>query len=356
LVKALRKLLPLLVFYAVNVTVTVLLFLWLFALSAKVGDVKYQGQTVTFMTLGILAYIFGMRHAVDADHLAAIDNSTRKLTQEGKDAKFAGLFFSLGHSTVVTLLSVALVVSARAVEAYIPQLEDVGGTIGTLISAGFLYIIGLLNFLVFFEIYQIYKHMRKERLDEGRLNEALLKRGFMARYFGKLFKIVDKQYYLYLIGFLFGLGFETASETALLAISAASAATTSVPVWELLVFPFLFTAGMTLIDTTDGFFMTSAYRWAFDNPIRKIWYNLTMTIISVTVAWAIGTLETLGLVQSEFNLSGGVWDWIADVTGDVWWGSIGIMIVGLFAVTWAVSIILYKVKIQRFEKEYRVTK
>jgi high-affinity nickel-transport protein len=356
LVKALRKLLPLLVFYAVNVTVTAFLFLWLFALSAKVGDVKYQGQTVTFMTLGILAYIFGMRHAVDADHLAAIDNSTRKLTQEGKDAKFAGLFFSLGHSTVVTLLSVALVVSARAVEAYIPQLEDVGGTIGTLISAGFLYIIGLLNFLVFFEIYQIYKHMRKERLDEGRLNEALLKRGFMARYFGKLFKIVDKQYYLYLIGFLFGLGFETASETALLAISAASAATTSVPVWELLIFPLLFTAGMTLIDTTDGFFMTSAYRWAFDNPIRKIWYNLTMTIISVTVAWAIGTLETLGLVQSEFNLSGGVWDWIADVTGDVWWGSIGIMIVGLFAVTWAVSIILYKVKIQRFEKEYRVTK
>jgi high-affinity nickel-transport protein len=345
-----------LVFYAVNVTVTAFLFLWLFALSAKVGDVKYQGQTVTFMTLGILAYIFGMRHAVDADHLAAIDNSTRKLTQEGKDAKFAGLFFSLGHSTVVTLLSVALVVSARAVEAYIPQLEDVGGTIGTLISAGFLYIIGLLNFLVFFEIYQIYKHMRKERLDEGRLNEALLKRGFMARYFGKLFKIVDKQYYLYLIGFLFGLGFETASETALLAISAASAATTSVPVWELLIFPLLFTAGMTLIDTTDGFFMTSAYRWAFDNPIRKIWYNLTMTIISVTVAWAIGTLETLGLVQSEFNLSGGVWDWIADVTGDVWWGSIGIMIVGLFAVTWAVSIILYKVKIQRFEKEYRVTK
>jgi len=183
-----------------------------------------------------------------------------------------------------------------------------------------------------------------------------LKRGFMARYFGKLFKIVDKQYYLYPIGFLFGLGFDTASETALLAISAASAAVTSVPVWELLVFPFLFTAGMTLLDTTDGFFMTSAYRWAFDNPIRKIWYNLTMTIISVMVAWVIGTLETLGLVQGEFNLSGGLWDWIADVTGDVWWGNIGVIIVGLFAVTWTASIVIYKVKIQRLEKEYRATK
>ncbi|MCQ4448923.1 MAG: HoxN/HupN/NixA family nickel/cobalt transporter, partial [Sulfolobales archaeon] len=247
-------------------------------------------------------------------------------------------------------------VSVRAVETSIPQLENVGNIIGTLISAGFLYIIGLLNFLVFFEIYQIYKEMRREGLDEVRLNEALLKRGFMARYFGKLFKIVDRQYYLYPIGFLFGLGFDTASETALLAISAASAAVTSVPVWELLVFPFLFTAGMTLLDTTDGFFMTSAYRWAFDNPIRKIWYNLTMTIISVMVAWVIGTLETLGLVQGEFNLSGGLWDWIADVTGDVWWGNIGVIIVGLFAVTWTASIVIYKVKIQQLEKEYRVTK
>ncbi|MCQ4344890.1 MAG: HoxN/HupN/NixA family nickel/cobalt transporter, partial [Sulfolobaceae archaeon] len=234
MVRALRRLFPILVFYAASVTVTAFLFLWLFALSAKVGDVEYRGETVAFLTLGVLAYTFGLRHALDADHLAAIDNSARKLTQEGKDAKFAGLFFSLGHSTVVILLSVALVVSVRAVETYIPQLENVGGIISTLISAGFLYVIGLLNFLVFFEIYQIYKDIRRERLDEGRLNETLLKRGFMARYFGKLFKVVDKQYYLYPIGFLFGLGFDTASETALLAISAASAAVTSVPVWELL--------------------------------------------------------------------------------------------------------------------------
>jgi len=167
LVKALRKLFPILVFYAANATVTAFLYLWLFALSAKVGDVEYKGETVTFLTLGILAYTFGLRHALDADHLAAIDNSTRKLTQEGKDAKFAGLFFSLGHSTVVILLSLALVVSVRAVETAIPQLENVGNIIGTLISAGFLYIIGLLNFLVFFEIYQIYKEMRREGLDEG---------------------------------------------------------------------------------------------------------------------------------------------------------------------------------------------
>jgi high-affinity nickel-transport protein len=351
-----RNFAPLIVFFAVEAVITGLLFLWLMGLSSQLGTVNYEGQAVTIVTLGILAYTFGLRHAVDADHLAAIDNATRKLTQEGKDARFAGLFFSLGHSSVVIILSVLLMVSTRAIESYIPQLQAIGSLVGTLISAGFLYVIGLLNFLVFFEIYEIYKRLRTEGLREEELNQLLLKRGFMARYFGRLFKIVDKQYYLYPIGFLFGLGFETASETALLALSAIASATTSVPLYSLLVFPFLFAAGMTTLDTADGFFMTSAYRWAFDKPLRKIWYNLTMTIISVMVAWVVGTLETLGLIQSEFNLSGGLWDWVATVM-EVWWLNLGVMIVALFAATWAVSIAVYKLKVERSEgltKEQRL--
>ena len=337
------------IFYVVEGIITSLLFLWLYGLSSVVGTVEYEGSSVAMFTLGVLAYTFGLRHAVDPDHLAAIDNSTRKLVQEGKDARFTGLFFSLGHSTVVILMSVALMVSARAVLSALPELQNIGGMIGTLVSGGFLYVIGLLNFLVFFEIYEIYKKLRQGSMDEARLNELLMKRGFMGRYFGKLFRIVDKQWYLYPLGFLFGLGFDTASEVALLAISAIAAASTSISLVHLLVFPFLFAAGMTLFDTTDGFYMNAAYSWAFDNPFRKIWYNLTMTIISVMVAWLVGTLELLGLVQSEFNLSGPFWDWVASVTGDVWWGSIGYIIIGVFAVTWAVSFALYKFKFSKHE-------
>ncbi len=332
------------VFYAAMAAVTVFLFMWLNGLASVAGNVKYKGQYMTIFALGVLAYMFGLRHALDADHLAAIDNSARKLVQEGKNADFVGLFFSLGHSTVVILLAVALMISVRAVQSAIPQLENVGSIVGTLISGGFLYVIGLMNFLVFFEIYELFKRMKSGELDEGRLNELLLKRGFMGRYFGKLFKIVDKQQYLYPIGFLFGLGFDTASETALLAISAVASAAIRIALYQLLVFPFLFTAGMALVDTTDGFFMSSAYGWAFSDPLRKVWYNLTTTIISVLVAWAVGTLELLGLVQGELNLSGPFWDWIATVNSGVWWGNIGIIIVAIFAITWTISIIIYKLK------------
>ncbi|AEA13645.1 putative high-affinity nickel-transport protein [Thermoproteus uzoniensis 768-20] len=342
-----KKIWQIALFYAAIAAITAALVLWLNGLASLVGTVKYKGHPMTIFALGILAYMFGLRHALDADHLAAIDNSTRKLVQEGKDARFTGLFFSLGHSTVVILLAVALMFSVRAVASAIPELENVGSVVGTLVSGGFLYIIGLLNFLVFFEIYEIFKRMRSGELDEAKLNELLLKRGFMGRYFGKLFKIVDKQWYLYPIGFLFGLGFDTASETALLAISAIASATIRMPIYMLLVFPFLFTAGMALVDATDGFFMSSAYGWAFSDPLRKVWYNLTTTIISVMVAWVVGTLELLGLIQSEFNLAGPFWDWIAAVNGDVWWGNIGIIIVSIFAVTWISSIIIYKFKVKQ---------
>lgn len=342
----------LVLFYVFEGVITSLLFLWLINTSNIVGNINVKASHVTgtFFTLGILAYLFGLRHALDADHLAAIDNSTRKLVQESKPAYFTGLFFSLGHSTVVILLSVALIIATRYVASNIPTLENLGSIIGTLISGGFLYIIGLLNLLVLFEIYDIYKMASREKnIDENKLNDVLLKRGFMNKYFRGLFKIVNNQYYMYPIGFLFGLGFDTASETALLAISAAAAGIfLKIPIYSLLVFPFLFTAGMSLIDTTDGFFMNGAYGWAFlGHPIRKVWYNLTMTSISIIVAYVVGTFELLGLVQSEFNLSGPFWDWIALINGETWWGNIGIIIVITFAITWIISYTLYKIKVEK---------
>lgn len=334
-------------FYIAIAIITALLMIWLYNLSMKVQNisVNIRGRLLGFFALGTLAYLLGLRHGLDADHLAAIDNSTRKLVQEGKNARWTGTFFSLGHSTVVILLSAALMVATRYIISEIPTLENIGSIMGTLISGVFLYIIGLLNFLVFFEIYEIFKRLRSGELDEARLNELLLKRGFLARYFNPLFKIVDRAWYMYPIGFLFGLGFDTASETALLAISAASAGVfKEIPLWNLLVFPFLFTAGMVLVDTTDGFFMSSAYGWAFSNPLRKVWYNLTMTIISVMVAWVVGTLELLGLIQSEFNLSGPFWDWIAWINSDYAWGMLGVFIIAIFAVTWTISIAVYKLR------------
>ncbi|AEB95180.1 HoxN/HupN/NixA family nickel/cobalt transporter [Metallosphaera cuprina] len=333
-------------FYVLELIVTALLFLWLTDLSKGVSVEK----GISFFTLGVLAYTFGLRHAFDADHLAAIDNTTRKLVQEGKGASFTGLFFSLGHSSVVVLLSLSLIIAARTIASNVPALESLGSIVGTLVSGLFLYVIGLLNFFVLLEIYKIFKKIKEEKIDERKLNETLLKRGFMSRYFRNLFKIVKSQYYLYPIGFLFGLGFDTASETALLAISAASATEFSFPTWELLIFSFLFTAGMTLIDTTDGLFMNTAYRWAFlGAPLRKVWYNLTMTSISVLVAYVIGTLELLGMVQSELGLKGPFWGLIEVINQDAWWGNIGMIIIATFTLTWATSMIVYKVKYKRYE-------
>ncbi|ADN51689.1 HoxN/HupN/NixA family nickel/cobalt transporter [Vulcanisaeta distributa] len=312
------------------------------------GDVAHIRGAVTLSILGVLAYLFGLRHGLDADHLAAIDNSTRKLVQERKRSLFTGTFFSLGHSTVVILMAVALMIATRYIVKSLANIENVGSIIGTLISGGFLYIIGFLNFLVLLEIYDIYREFRRGRLDEARLEDALMRRGFMNKFFRGLFKIVDEDYYMYPIGFLFGLGFDTATEVATLAISAAVAGVfTNIPLWYLLVFPVLFTVGMVLTDTTDGFFMNYAYNWAFRDSLRKLWYNLTMTLISIMVAWIVGTLELLGLVQSEFNLGGPFWDWIALVNGETWWEYVGVIIVFTFAVTWIISYVIYRLKISR---------
>ncbi|QGA69669.1 HoxN/HupN/NixA family nickel/cobalt transporter [Sulfolobus sp. E11-6] len=348
----------LVIFYIFEGIITGLLFYWLFLLSHGPGNltVKIGGAdiTTTFFALGIIAYLLGLRHALDADHLAAIDNSTRKLVQEKKPSHFTGLFFSLGHSSVVILLAFALIIATRYITSNLLSLEKIGNIIGTLISGSFLYIIGLLNFLSLLEIYNLYTRTIKEKtIDEKKLEEALLRRGFMNKYFRKLFGIVNHQYHMYPIGFLFGLGFDTASETALLAISAAAAGVfLKVPLWSLLVFPFLFTSGMTLIDTTDGFFMNGAYSWAFlGNPIKKMWYNLTMTTISILIAYLVGTLELLGLLQSQFNLSGLFWQWISTINGEVWWGNIGIIIIFIFALTWLISYTLYKFKVEKHMRD-----
>ncbi|HXW67395.1 MAG TPA: HoxN/HupN/NixA family nickel/cobalt transporter [Thermoplasmata archaeon] len=309
-------------------------------------------QYAIFWPLGILAYTLGLRHGVDADHICAIDNTTRKLIQQDKRPTTVGTWFSLGHSTIVVAMLGLLVVASRFIESNLPAFEADGAILGTIISGAFLYIIALINFLIFWQVYLIYRELRTGRLDQKKLDETLLKRGFMNRYFGKLFRFVNEPWQIYPIGVLFGLGFDTASEVALIAITVTTAAL-AFPLWMVMVLPFMFTCGMVLTDTTDGFGMRFAYGWAFMKPIRKVYYNLTMTVISVLVAIVIGTIELLGVLASELNLSGGpfgFWNtmnWLnnSNGPGDIEiWGWCGILIIALFCGCWAVSIAIYRWK------------
>jgi nickel/cobalt transporter (NiCoT) family protein len=267
-------------------------------------------MSVVLAGLGIVAFVFGLRHGVDADHIAAIDNTTRKLMQEGKKPLTVGTWFSLGHSTVVVGLIVALVLSTRAIAGWIPSLQSSGAVIGTAVSGTFLWLIGLINVVIVFGIYKIYKQLRAGELNSEQLEELLNKRGFLNRYFSPFFRIIKKPWQIYPIGVLFGLGFDTASEVALIAISVGVGVSSSVPLWMILILPFMFTCGMVLVDTTDGITMRMAYGWAFLKPIRKVYYNLTITIISVVVAFAIGGVEVLQVLSGELNLSGSFWSWL----------------------------------------------
>jgi nickel/cobalt transporter (NiCoT) family protein len=305
-----------------------------------------------FWSLGILAYTLGLRHGVDADHICAIDNTTRKLIQQDKRPTTVGSWFSLGHSTIVVAMSAMLVLAAAFIETNLPAFEADGAIIGTFISGAFLYVIALINFLIFWQIYQIFRSLRSGQLDEDKLEDTLLKRGFMNRYFGRLFKFVNEPWQIYPVGVLFGLGFDTASEVALLAITGATAAA-HFPLWMVMVLPFLFTCGMVLTDTTDGFSMRFAYGWAFMKPLRKVYYNLTMTVISVIVAVVIGTIELLGVMATELGLTGGpfgFWttmNWLNNSNGPYGieiWGWCGIIIIALFVGCWAISIAIYRWK------------
>jgi nickel/cobalt transporter (NiCoT) family protein len=319
----------------------------------------YIGQTFgIFIGLGILAYTLGLRHGVDADHICAIDNTTRKLIQQGKRPYTVGTWFSLGHSTVVMGMLVGLVVAARFVLSAYPTFAAVGAILGTAISGGFLYLIALINLLIFWEVYRIFRQLRTGSLDHERLEAQLNNRGFMNRYFNWLFKFVNEPWQIYPVGVLFGLGFDTATEVTLIAITVTvGTAAVGFPLWMILVLPFLFTCGMVLTDTSDGISMRYAYGWAFAKPIRKVYYNLTMTLISVLVAFVIGTIEILGVVAAELHLAGGpfgFWntmDWLNNATGayglDVW-GYVGIGIVLLFIGCWLVAMLVYKLK--RYEE------
>ncbi len=297
-------------------------------------------MSIPLAGLGIVAYVFGLRHGVDADHIAAIDNTTRKLMQEGKKPLTVGTWFSLGHSTIVIIMIIALVISTRAIAISIPSLQNVGEIIGTSVSGTFLWIVGLINVVIVFGIYKIYKELRTSKLDAAQLEEKLNKRGFLNRYFAPLFKIVRKPWQIYPIGVLFGLGFDTASEVALIAISVGVGVTSSIPIWMILVLPFMFTCGMVLVDTTDSITMRMAYGWAFHKPIRKIYYNLTITIISILVAFVIGGVEVLQVLSGELKLSGAFWDWLNNLDFE----TLGYGIIGIFVISWLVSIAVYKYK------------
>jgi high-affinity nickel-transport protein len=318
--------------YAILATANLLAWAWAFA--------AFHGNTLLLGT-ALLAYGFGLRHAVDADHIAAIDNVTRKLMQEGKRPIGVGFFFALGHSTVVIIAVAVIAVTASTLQDRFPGLLAVGGVIGTTVSAGFLFIIAMINLMVLVGVYRLFQRVRRGgTYVEDELNVFLAQRGLFGRLFRRLFRLIGRSWHMYPLGFLFGLGFGTATEIALLGISASEAAK-GISVWSILVFPALFTAGMSLVDTTDGVLMLGAYGWAFVNPIRKLYYNLTITGVSVVVALAIGSIETLGLVADELGLDGGIWN-VVNAANDNF-GALGYAIIGVFVASWLISLVVYRV-------------
>jgi len=291
--------------------------------------------------LGGLAYTFGLRHAFDADHIAAIDNTTRKFLQEGKKPLGVGFFFSLGHSTVVLLIAVALGLATQFIQANVVngngQLKSVGGLIGTGVSGAFLLLIGILNLIILLDIIKLFRRMKAGDYDRQALEHELVAGGLLTRLFGRLFKLISHSWQMYLVGFLFGLGFDTASEISLLAISAGAAAQ-HLPLYALISLPLIFAAGMSLMDTADGAFMSRAYSWAFSNPVRKVFYNLTMTGLSVFVALFVGLIEVAQIVVRALHLTGGFWEALDQLN----FGIIGAIIVAAFIVSWAGAFLIYK--------------
>jgi high-affinity nickel-transport protein len=287
---------------------------------------------------GLLAYTLGLRHAFDADHIAAIDNTVRKLIQQKEDPTGVGFYFSLGHSSVVFIMAMLTAFSMNWAEANIPQIKEVGSIIGTAVSGGFLIIIGILNLYLWFDIYKVFINTRRSDHDDNHLEELLLNRGFISRLCGPLYDLINKSWHIYPLGFLFGLGFDTASEIALLAISAKVTAQ-SIPAYTVICLPILFAAGMSLLDTADGIFMATAYNWAYITPLRKTYYNLSITGISVIAALGIGFVELTQVIAPKLGLAKGIWRWIQNIE----LGSMGYLMVILFILLWILSIILWKV-------------
>jgi nickel/cobalt transporter (NiCoT) family protein len=318
----------------------------IFVLYVMPHHVDYQGEDGSRglgvgIGVAITAWFLGFRHAFDADHISCIDNTTRKLMADGKRPLGSGFFFSFGHSTVIVAVGVGITIAARAVfgamvdpsSAY----ETAGGTIGTLLSAGFLYLIALLNLIVLAGIFKVFRDMRGGAYDEAQLEAQLQARGLMYRFFGRFMRSINHTWQLYFVGLVFGIGFDTATEVVLLAATA-YAAIQGLPYFAVLALPFLFSGGMMLFDTLDGAFMNFAYGWAFARPVRKVYYNLVITALSIGAAFIIGTIEVLGILTTEMHLHGAFWDTMANFDINV----AGFCIAALFVLVWAAALIYWR--------------
>ena len=314
-----------------------------FVLLALVVPGHYSLGAKTFgVGIGVTAYTLGMRHAFDADHISAIDNTTRKLMAEGRRPLSTGFWFSLGHSTIVFALAFLLSLGAKALAGPVKNdsstLHQVTGVIGTGVSGTFLYIIAAINLVILAGIVKVFREMRRGAYDEEALEAQLNSRGFMNRIFGGLMRSITRPWQMYPVGVLFGLGFDTATEVALLVLAGTGAAS-GLPWYAILCLPVLFAAGMSLFDTIDGSFMNFAYGWAFSKPVRKVYYNITITGLSVAVALLIGTAELLGLVAQEYGLGGPFWNWVSGLNLN----TLGFIIVALFVLTWVVAVAVWRV-------------
>ena len=288
----------------------------------------------------LLAYSFGLRHAVDADHIAAIDNVTRKLMQEGKRPISIGFWFSVGHSLVVILLSLAVAVTTTALSTHFEALKGFGDIAGTLVSTLFLFLIAAMNIVILVGIWRAFRRVRRGgAFAEQDFDVLLNNRGLLTRLFRPMFRIISRSWHMLPLGFLFGLGFETATEVSLVGISATQAGQ-GVSIWSIMVFPTLFAAGMSLIDTTDGVLMLGAYNWAFIKPVRKLYYNLVITAVSVVVALLIGGIEGLGLIGDQLGLEGWFWDGISSLNDN--FNGLGFAIIGVFIFAWITSLLIYR--------------
>ena len=323
--------------------IAVYLLLFIFNAAAWLWAVIAFGRYPILLGTAALAYSFGLRHAFDADHIAAIDNVTRKLMQEGRRPVGVGLFFSLGHSTIVVALTIAIAITATALQDRFEAFKSFGGIVGTLVSALFLFAIAIANIIVLASVWRTFQTVtRGGRFVQEDLDLMLANRGLLGRLFRRFFRLIERSWQMFPLGLLFGLGFDTATEVGLLGISA-SQASQGLSIWSILVFPALFTAGMTLIDTTDSILMLGAYGWAFIKPIRKLYYNLTITAVSVIVAVIVGGLETLNLIGDQLGLTdgGGFWGAIGSLSDN--FGMLGYLIVGVFLVAWAISYVVYRI-------------
>jgi nickel/cobalt transporter (NiCoT) family protein len=324
-----------------------------FTLAAIVAPEHYSlGSKTLGVGVGLTAYTLGMRHAFDADHISAIDNTTRKLMGDGQRPLSVGFWFSLGHSTIVFALAVLLAVGVKAivgpVENDTSALHHYTGLIGTSVSGTFLYAIAIINIVILVGILRVFRDMREGSYDEAELEQQLNNRGFMSRIFGRVMRSISRPWQMYPVGVLFGLGFDTATEVALLVLAGTSAAA-GLPWYAILCLPVLFAAGMSLLDTIDGSFMNFAYGWAFSQPVRKVYYNITITGLSVAVALIIGTVELLSLVANQLGWTGGFWDWV----GGLDLNTLGFVIVGLFVATWAAALLIWRYG--RIEEKWSAT-